>query len=117
MDRGEGKFWDNDDVLEMRNVRKITRKKLVRVGIEKVAGLKYLDNDNKTMVSISNKTNVLGKGLTVSVSCKFVCVAHDAHEDNPPQTVDYHQALNLYKILYGEQWEEKIRHSMTMKKY
>eukprot|EP00957_Ditylum_brightwellii_P178775 13617821-Ditylum_brightwellii.AAC.1 len=93
----------------MRGVSKVTQEKLVRVGIEKVVDLKYLDDCNETMESISNETNTSGKGFTMSVLHKFVNLARTAHRGNPPQTVDYHQALNPYKSLYGEQWEEKIR--------
>eukprot|EP00957_Ditylum_brightwellii_P076991 5851638-Ditylum_brightwellii.AAC.1 len=64
-DRGEDKIWENDDALQMRGVSKVTREKFVRVGIETVADLKYLDEHDETMKAISKETrNAIGKGLT-----------------------------------------------------
>eukprot|EP00957_Ditylum_brightwellii_P207502 15353264-Ditylum_brightwellii.AAC.1 len=102
----------------MRGVSKVTRKKLVRVGIETVVDLKYLDEHNETMKIISKETRkVTGKGPTVSALCNLVNFACNDHEGNPPQTVDHRQALNPYESLYGEQCEEKISDTVAVKKY
>eukprot|EP00957_Ditylum_brightwellii_P090584 6898967-Ditylum_brightwellii.AAC.1 len=69
------------------------------------------------MASINKETNVSGKGFTISALHKLVNLACNDHEGDPPQTVDHYWALNPYKSLYGEQWEERIRHAVAMKKY
>eukprot|EP00957_Ditylum_brightwellii_P039959 3024938-Ditylum_brightwellii.AAC.1 len=93
----------------MRGVSKVTRDKLVRVEIETVVDLKYLDGHDETMGEISKETRkATGKGLTMSALCNLVNFACTAHEGDPPQTVDHHQALNPFESLYGEQWEKKI---------
>eukprot|EP00957_Ditylum_brightwellii_P177947 13553827-Ditylum_brightwellii.AAC.1 len=62
---GEDEIWENDDVVQMRWVSKVTREKLVRAGIKTVADLKYLDEHDGTMEAISKETrNATGKGLT-----------------------------------------------------
>eukprot|EP00957_Ditylum_brightwellii_P118729 9055629-Ditylum_brightwellii.AAC.1 len=69
------------------------------------------------MEAISKDTrNATGKGFTVSALCNLVNFARNAHEGNPPQTVDHHQALNPYESMYGEQWEEEISDAVAMKK-
>eukprot|EP00957_Ditylum_brightwellii_P040039 3030224-Ditylum_brightwellii.AAC.1 len=70
------------------------------------------------MVAISKETgNATGKGLTVPAWCNLVNFSRNAHEGDPPEFVDHHQALNPYESLYGEQWEEKISDAVAMKKY
>eukprot|EP00957_Ditylum_brightwellii_P051648 3916573-Ditylum_brightwellii.AAC.1 len=113
-DRGEDNIWENNDVVQMRGLSKVTRDKLVRVGIKTVVDLKYLDN--VTMETISKETrNNTGKGLTVSALRNPLSFAHNAHEGDPPQTVDHCQALNSYESLYVEQWKEKISDAVAMK--
>eukprot|EP00957_Ditylum_brightwellii_P119602 9125295-Ditylum_brightwellii.AAC.1 len=72
-DRGEEEIWENDDVVQMRCVSKVTRDKLVRAGIKTAADLKYLDEHNDTMEVISKETrNATEKGLTVPALCNLV---------------------------------------------
>eukprot|EP00957_Ditylum_brightwellii_P149465 11382258-Ditylum_brightwellii.AAC.1 len=82
----------------MRGVSKVTRDKLVRAGIKTVADLKYLDEHDDTMEAISKETrNATGKGLIVPALRNLVNFARNAHECDPPEFVDHHQALNPYE--------------------
>eukprot|EP00957_Ditylum_brightwellii_P024528 1851801-Ditylum_brightwellii.AAC.1 len=55
-DRGEDGIQENDDVVQMRGVSKVTRDKLVRAGIKTVADLKYLDGHIDIMEAIRKET-------------------------------------------------------------
>eukprot|EP00957_Ditylum_brightwellii_P047742 3626952-Ditylum_brightwellii.AAC.1 len=68
------------------------------------------------MESIRNETNASGKGLIMSVLCKLVSLACNAHEGNPSNCGPLTGSKSIQKFVWRAV-EGKIRHTVAMKKY